>query len=120
MQLFATNGTKFAVRGGGHMAIPGYNSIDAPGVLLSTTNLDTLALNDDKSVVSVGPGKRWADVYTYLQPHDLVAVGGRVGQIGVPGLLLGGGISFYSNQHGFASDNVVKYEVSLVRSLSHL
>jgi FAD/FMN-containing dehydrogenase len=102
------------------MAIPGYNSIDAPGVMLSTTNLNTLALNDDKSRISVGPGKRWADVYTYLQPHNLVAVGGRVGQIGVPGLLLGGGMSFYSNQHGFASDNVVKFEVSLLRFLSHV
>ncbi|KAH7089830.1 FAD binding domain-containing protein [Paraphoma chrysanthemicola] len=113
VQLLKGNNTKFAVRGGGHMAIPGCNSIDAPGVMLSTTNLNTLALSDDETMVSVGPGNRWADVYAYLQPHDLVAVGGRVGEIGVPGLLLGGGISFYSNQYGFASDNVVNYECVL-------
>ncbi|KAF2736872.1 FAD binding domain-containing protein [Polyplosphaeria fusca] len=105
--------TKFAVRGGGHMPIPGYNNIDSPGVLLSTSNLTTLTLSRDKSVVSVGPGNRWRDVYAYLQPSGLAAIGGRVGKVGVPGLLLGGGISFYSNQYGFAADNVVKYQVVL-------
>jgi FAD/FMN-containing dehydrogenase len=104
--------SKFAVRGGGHMPIPGYNGIDSNGILLSASNLTTLALSSDKSIVSVGPGNRWGDVYTYLAPSNLAAVGGRVGHVGVPGLLLGGGISFYSSQHGFASDNIVKYQVS--------
>ncbi|KAL1647509.1 hypothetical protein SLS61_007334 [Didymella pomorum] len=105
--------SKFAVRGGGHMPIPGYNGIDNNGILLSASNLTTLALSSDKSIVSVGPGNRWGDVYTYLAPSNLAAVGGRVGHVGVPGLLLGGGISFYSSQHGLASDNVVKYQCVL-------
>jgi FAD/FMN-containing dehydrogenase len=98
------------------MPLRGFNSIDAPGVLLSMSKLITIALNEDKTVASIGPGNRWLNVYEYLEPHGLVVVGGRVGQVGVPGLLLGGGISFYSNQHGFASDNVVKYEVHLTLS----
>jgi FAD/FMN-containing dehydrogenase len=101
----------FAVRGGGHMPLIGSNSIDAPGILLSMTKLKTIVLSEDKTVASIGPGNRWLNVYEYLEPHGLVVVGGRVGQVGVSGLLLGGGISFYSNQYGFASDNVVKYEV---------
>ncbi|KZM18431.1 uncharacterized protein EKO05_0001313 [Ascochyta rabiei] len=105
--------SKFAVRGGGHMPIPGYNGINNSGILLSPSNLTTLALSSDKSTVSVGPGNRWGDVYSYLAPSNLAAVGGRIGHVGVPGLLLGGGISFYSSQHGFASDNVVKYECVL-------
>ena len=106
--------SRFAVRGGGHMPIPGYNGIDNTGILLSSSNLTTLALSPDKSTVSVGPGNRWGDVYSYLAPSNLTAVGGRVGHVGVPGLLLGGGISFHSSQYGFASDNVVKYQVSHV------
>ncbi|KAJ4985548.1 Bifunctional solanapyrone synthase 4 [Stagonosporopsis vannaccii] len=105
--------SKFAVRGGGHMPIPGYSGIDSTGVLLSPSNLTALALSSDKSVVSVGPGNRWGDVYSYLAISELTAVGGRVGHVGVSGLLLGGGISFYSSQHGFASDNVVKYQCVL-------
>ena len=94
------------------MPIPGYNGIDNTGILLSASNLTSLALSSNKSTVSVGPGNRWGDVYSYLALSDLAAVGGRVGHVGVPGLLLGGGISFYSSQYGFASDNVVKYQVS--------
>jgi FAD/FMN-containing dehydrogenase len=101
----------FAVRGGGHMPIPGYaNTIG--GVLIGLTDLNEIQLSADKSYVSVGPGRRWEEVYGYLEPQGLVALGGRVGIVGVPGLLLGGGISFYSNQYGFASDNVIAYEVS--------
>ncbi|KAH7082487.1 FAD binding domain-containing protein [Paraphoma chrysanthemicola] len=109
--------SKFAVRGGGHMPIPGYNGINDSGVLLSSSNLTTLSLAKDKSTVSVGPGNRWRDVYAYLKPSGLAAVGGRVGHVGVPGLLLGGGISFYSSQYGFASDNVVKYQCVLATGL---
>lgn len=109
--------TKFAVRGGGHMPIPGYNGIDSSGVLISSSNLTTLSLSSDKTIVSVGPGNRWRDVYSFLKPSGLTAVGGRVGHVGVPGLLLGGGISFYSSQYGFASDNVVKYQCVLASGL---
>jgi FAD/FMN-containing dehydrogenase len=105
--------TKFAFRSGGHMPVQGYNSIGSSGVLLSSSNLSTLALSSDRATVSVGPAYRWRDVYSYLQPYNLTAVGGRVGHVGVAGLLLGGGISFHSSQHGFAADNVVAYEAVL-------
>ena len=105
--------TKFAVRSGGHMPVQGYNSIGSSGVLLSNSNLTTLALSDDKATVSVGAGHRWRDVYSYLEPYELAAVGGRIGNVGVSGLLLGGGISFHSNQYGFGADNVVGYEAVL-------
>lgn len=103
--------TAFAVRGGGHMPIPGYANIIG-GVLIGLTDLNQVQLSTDKSYVSVGPGRRWEEVYGYLEPYGLVTLGGRVGIVGVPGLLLGGGISFYSNQHGFASDNVIAFEVN--------
>lgn len=110
--------SKFAMRGGGHMPIPGYNGVDDSGVLLSSSNLTALSLSSDQSVVSVGPGNRWRDVYAYLKPSGLAAVGGRVGHVGVPGLLLGGGISFFSSEYGFASDNVAMYQVSATYPLS--
>jgi FAD/FMN-containing dehydrogenase len=93
------------------MPIPGYNGIDNSGVMMSSSNLTALSLSSDKSIVSIGPGNRWRDVYAYLKPSGLAAVGGRVGNVGVPGLLLRGGISFFSSEHGFASDNVQKYQV---------
>lgn len=99
------------------MPIPGYANTDG-GVLIGLTDLNQITLSADKSYVSVGPGRRWEEVYSYLQTYGLVALGGRVGIVGVPGLLLGGGISFYSNQYGFAADNVIAYEVDEPRFLS--
>ena len=115
VQKFTHTETKFAVRGGGHMPIAGSSKIDATGVLLSTTDFNGLQLNGNKDVVSVGAGLRWAQVYNFLAKEGLAAVGGRVGEIGVSGLLLGGGLSIYSSRYGFASDNVLKYEVSVHR-----
>ncbi|OJD11418.1 hypothetical protein AJ78_07814 [Emergomyces pasteurianus Ep9510] len=112
VEILAASDVKFTVRGGGHMPIPGYGNVDG-GVLIVFTSMKQLQLSRDKSFVSVGPGNRWAEVYEYLEPHGLVALGGRLGSVGVPGFLLGGGISFYSNQYGFAANNVVAYEVVL-------
>jgi FAD/FMN-containing dehydrogenase len=39
--------------------------------------------------------------------------GGRVPGVGVGGLTLGGGYSFFSPQHGFVADNVLNYEIVL-------
>lgn len=58
------------------LRIAGSNNIDAPGVLLSMTNPNGLALKDNKSVVSVGAGLRWAQVYDYLSEVALVVVDG--------------------------------------------
>ncbi|KAE9393030.1 FAD-binding domain-containing protein, partial [Gymnopus androsaceus JB14] len=60
-----------------------------------------------------GAGSRWRDVYAVLKPENLTTVGGRVGDVGVGGFLLGGGIGFLSTEHGFGSDSIVNYEVVL-------
>jgi len=64
------------------------------------------------SVVSVGAGAKWLDVYTYLDARGLAVAGGRNGAVGAGGLLLGGGISHFSPRVGFACDNVINYEVA--------
>ncbi|KAG2413183.1 hypothetical protein HFD88_002372 [Aspergillus terreus] len=103
---------KFAVRGGGHMGIRGSNNIDN-GVLIVMSNLTTMKLSPDHSVLSLGPAYRWEDVYSYLQKYDLSVAGGRLGPVGVPGLLLAGGVNFYGNQVGWGCDTVINYEVVL-------
>ncbi|EPS32646.1 hypothetical protein PDE_07606 [Penicillium oxalicum 114-2] len=103
---------KFAVRGGGHMGIRGSNNID-DGVLIVMSNLTTMALNRDHSVLSLGPAYRWGEVYSYLAHYDLTVPGGRLGPVGVPGLLLAGGVNFFGNQVGFSCNSVINYEVVL-------
>ena len=88
------------------------NNINSTGILISADNLTTLALSDDQQTLSIGPGNRWVDVYGYLAPYGILVPGGRLGIVGVPGLLLGGGMSFLSGEYGFSSASVKAYEVS--------
>ncbi|KAF2713427.1 FAD-binding domain-containing protein [Pleomassaria siparia CBS 279.74] len=100
----------FAVRSGGHAAFGGASNIQG-GITIALEKLNQVTLSADKKTAAVGPGNIWYDVYTRLESQNLTVIGGRVSTIGVGGLTLGGGISFFSNQYGWACDNVISYEV---------
>ncbi|KAK3302658.1 uncharacterized protein B0T15DRAFT_562614 [Chaetomium strumarium] len=103
----------FAIRSGGHSPNPGFASISQPGLLLDLARLDSISVSADASEVSVGPGQRWGSVAAAVDPFNVTVVGGRLPDIGVGGLVLGGGFSYYSNQYGLAADNVRNFEVVL-------
>ncbi|KAF3045592.1 hypothetical protein E8E12_010349 [Didymella heteroderae] len=103
------------MRGGGHMPISDAANINSTGVLISSTNLNALKLSKDGETMSVGPGPRWGDVFNYLEFINKTVIGGRLAPVGIPGLLLGGGISWYSVKHGLASSQgkIKAYEAVL-------
>jgi FAD/FMN-containing dehydrogenase len=103
---------KFAVKSGGHAAFAGASNI-ADGITIDLAGLNQINVSADQKQTSVGSGNLWYDVYRKLDPMGLAVIGGRVSAIGVGGLTLGGGISFFSNRHGWACDNVNTYQVSL-------
>lgn len=72
-----------------------------------------LELSTDQSNVNVGPGNRLFDLYSYLEPYGLAAIGGRLKTIGVSGLTLIGGVHYFANKYGYAMDNVLSYNVVL-------
>lgn len=100
----------FAAKSGGHAAFAGASSIQG-GVTILLRDLNKITLNKDKSVASIGPGNKWGQVYKALEPDNLAVVGGRLSDIGVGGLVTGGGISYFSNLYGWALDNVESFEV---------
>ncbi|KAL3476505.1 FAD binding domain protein [Aspergillus californicus] len=110
MKIIGACDAQFAVRGGGHMSVPGSNNIDG-GVVLALENFTDLKVH--RETVEVGPGLTWYDVYTALEPTGRVAIGGRLKTIGVPGLTLIGGFHYFNNKYGFAMDNVLAYDVVL-------
>jgi len=101
---------QFAVKSGGHAAFAGGSNIDG-GLTIDLMKLNDVTVSNDKTETSVGPGNTWFDVYSKLEPMGLSVIGGRVSAIGVGGLTLGGGISFFSGRYGWACDNVNTYEV---------
>jgi FAD/FMN-containing dehydrogenase len=100
----------FAVRSGGHAAFSGASSVEG-GVTVTFEKMKQITLSKDKKIAAIEPGNLWYDIYTNLQDDNLAVVGGRASAIGIGGLTTGGGISFFSNQYGWACDNVASFEV---------
>ncbi|KAH8652031.1 hypothetical protein BX600DRAFT_386550 [Xylariales sp. PMI_506] len=113
IKLFSKLQVQFAIRGGGGMPIDTAANIGPQGILISSTNLTTMSLNDDSSVASAGPGVTWPDFYSFLSSYNVTVNGIRMGNVGVVGFLLGGGIGFFSYEHGIASTMVKSFEVVL-------
>ncbi|KAI1442043.1 FAD-binding domain-containing protein [Annulohypoxylon stygium] len=103
---------KFAIRSGGHAQYAGANNI-AGGVTIDLGLLNWTRFDENSNTVDLGPGGRWREVYAELEKHGRVVAGGRDGNVGVAGLILGGGFTFFAARHGFACNEVIAYEVVL-------
>ncbi|OTA90108.1 hypothetical protein M434DRAFT_14142 [Hypoxylon sp. CO27-5] len=102
----------FAVKGGGHAPFEGGSNSNG-GITIDFDRMKHISLSDDMSSVAVGPGNTWVDVYRTLEKFNLTMAGGRTATVGVGGLTLGGGISFFSGQCGMTCDNIISYEIVL-------
>lgn len=103
---------QFAIRSGGHSGAADGSNIE-DGVTIDLRGLDTVQVSEDRTTVSIGMGNTWDNVYSQLDPMGLAVVGGRTAGVGVGGLSLGGGISFFSTRYGWTADNIVNFEVVL-------
>ncbi|KAL9079320.1 MAG: hypothetical protein Q9157_001796 [Trypethelium eluteriae] len=110
------NSCPFAVHSGGHGK--GGASNQARGVDIDLSGLNGTSLSADGKVARIGPGAQWSSVYLHLDTLNLTVPGGRDGDVGVGGTVLGGtgnccGISYSSPEAGFSCDNVVSVELVL-------
>lgn len=65
-------------------------NIGSHGLTIDLSSFNAVTVSDDRSFVSVGGGNRWLDVYLLLDSMGLGVSGGRVADVGVGGLTLGG------------------------------
>ncbi|KAF4457080.1 hypothetical protein F53441_868 [Fusarium austroafricanum] len=103
---------RFAIKGHGHAPAAGFANTDV-GVTIDMTTLSSVSLHQGSKVASIGAGAKWLDVYKHLESSGVQVAGGRNGNVGVGGLLLGGGISHFTTKVGWACDRVVNYQVVL-------
>jgi len=108
LKILEQSGCQFAVKSGGHVPFTGASDINGD-VTIDLASLKENTVSPDHTLTRVGTRNRWADVYSKLDPMGLSVVGGRTSDIGVGGLVMGGGISYFSGRHGYACDNVLKY-----------
>lgn len=70
---------QFAIKSGGHNTNVGFSSVNW-GVLISFSHLSSTTISSDHQTADVGPGARWENVYSALEPYGRVVVGGRLGK----------------------------------------
>ncbi|KAL8919469.1 MAG: hypothetical protein Q9208_006754 [Pyrenodesmia sp. 3 TL-2023] len=107
-------GTKFATRSGGHSTNVGFANIYEYGILIDVVNLNQITYN--QNTITFGSGQRWVQVYNYLNNTGVIAVGGRSPNVGVGGLMLGGGMPYFSSLYGIVSDGAQEHELVLANS----
>lgn len=89
---------------------PTYSS--TTGIQISMARFASVKYNKSTTLVEVGSGCLWEQVYFSMAKYNRNVVGGSSSQgVGVAGWLLGGGYSLKSNKHGLGIDNVAGYEV---------
>ncbi|CAO2657439.1 Nn.00g035650.m01.CDS01 [Neocucurbitaria sp. VM-36] len=115
VQVLHDNNETFAVKSGGHNPNEGFASIQG-GPLISTKELNEVLFDSASMTVRVGPGNDWEDIHKALQDTGVTVVGGRIGEVGVGGYIVGGGLSFLSAEYGWAANNVVEFEVVLANA----
>jgi hypothetical protein len=109
----ANQDVHFAVKGGGHTAVPGFNSTNG-GILVDMKLFTDVKYDQSTTLVDVGPGLTWDEVYAALKPYGVNVAGATTCPgVGVAGFNLGGGYGNKTNQYGLAIDNIVAIEVVL-------
>ncbi|KAI4251814.1 MAG: hypothetical protein LQ352_004642 [Teloschistes flavicans] len=107
-----TTACQFAIRGAGHSPWAGSANIDN-GVTIDMRSIKAVNVNPSGEIVSIGAGARWSDVYRVLDAVGLGVAGGRISDVGVGGLITGGGMSYYAPKYGFVCDQVDNFQLVL-------
>ncbi|KAI9048410.1 hypothetical protein LZ554_007246 [Drepanopeziza brunnea f. sp. 'monogermtubi'] len=110
VQLFARLSCKFSIKGGGHTPWRGAASI-SDGVTMDMTDMSDVALNADKTIARIEAGARFGKVYQVLEEQGMMVAAGRDQNVGIGGLALGGGLSWFMSTMGFVADGVVNFEL---------
>ena len=102
-----------------HTPFAGSASIQ-DGVNIDLTKLNQIIVSADQTSVNIGPGNRWEAVYLELDAQNLSTSGGRASTVGVGGLTLGGGFSFFSPRFGLVWYVQSRFRLRLQRAICEL
>lgn len=102
--------TAHGVAVGVHSTGHGYTSF-TDGVMVSVRRLDSMELDPERHLISVGAGVRWGAVLDAAAPLGLAPLAGSSTDVGVVGYSLGGGLSIMGRAFGMGVDQVRALEV---------
>ncbi|WP_308066755.1 FAD-binding protein [Microtetraspora sp. AC03309] len=80
-------------------------------ILLRTGKLRSVEVDLDRRTARVEAGATWGDVLSAAGKHGLTGLAGSTAVVSATGFTLGGGLSWFGREHGFAADSVRAFEV---------
>lgn len=83
------NAVHIAIRGTAHTPFAGAANVE-DGITIDLRGLKGITLEEGLDHVSIGVGETWGAMYEELGKRGVDVVGGRIGRVGVGGLVLGG------------------------------
>ncbi|KAF7891296.1 uncharacterized protein EAF02_001621 [Botrytis sinoallii] len=101
---------QFSVKGGGHTPFAGAALIN-DGVTIDLAKLNTISVDKNAGIAHVGAGLKWGQIYEYLETKGMMVSSGRASLVGIGGLVIGGGYSWFAPQKGFVADTVINFEL---------
>jgi hypothetical protein len=113
LSIVTKAGSQFAVRNGGHNPNVKFASVDGSGVLFDMSQMKTLTLSSDNTILHVGTGNKGGDVQKIADSVGRSGVTGLNTAVGISGLTLGGGYTLFSQLNGLVTDNIANFEVVL-------
>jgi hypothetical protein len=88
-------------------------ALNDDGLVISLRKFKKIHIDTDSRIARVEGGVTAGELITAADPHNLVAVTGTIGVVGLAGLTLGGGYGPLSPTYGLAIDNLLAAEVVL-------
>ncbi len=105
------HGLPLSVRGGGHDWAG--RALRHDGLVIDLSGMRGVEVEPQARVAKVGGGATAIDLITAAAPHELAAVTGTVGAVGMVGMTLGGGYGPLTSRYGLALDNLLEAKVAL-------
>jgi FAD/FMN-containing dehydrogenase len=107
VRFAAAHGTSVSAQPTGHAP---RTTLDGT-LLLRTRALQGIEVDRARGTVSVGAGVKWGELCAALDGTGLMALAGSNPDPSVVGLILGGGVSWFTRAHGFTANSVVSLDV---------
>lgn len=109
VRFAAAHALLVSVRGGGHN-VAGTAVCDG-GLMIDVSPMKGLRVDPFAHTAWAQPGLLWQDFDHETQAYGLATTGGVVGETGIAGLTLGGGVGWLVRKHGLTCDNLLAADV---------
>jgi len=98
-----------SVKGGGHNVAG--TAVCEGGLMIDLSRMKSAWVDPGRRVARAEPGLLWQELDHETQAFGLATTGGVVGETGIAGLVLGGGVGWLVRKHGMSCDNLLSADV---------